>query len=427
MAKKKRKLNKTERREVRLRKARQWVLTYEGSHIVRAYRKRFKVDPTCALADLGEIGALQPEKLAIMKQNEEIRLQKRREEREARREQEFYEQFPNSDDRFFYIVGYTSGGAPYGTTWEEIGLEPYQTLEDMPAQTSGPGPAQEPRLTPVLFSELDDEQKAEVIERLEELIDDFFLGADYIPDDEDRAEILAELCKDMSECLNPWEPADSEPETQIELLTDDALKAALNGIVARIVAELKEDGIELPTFMDTLLVAETDRLKIRRFYKTDLNALWKIMSKPEVMYAWEEGFKKSETRKWLNRQYTRYHKDGYGYYAVTLKDSGRLIGQAGLMKSEVNGENVVEIGYIFDDAVWGWGYAIEAVRACVDLAFHQFGLDRLYATIRPENAASVRLAEKLGMRKTGEYVKTYKDKEMPHDIFVLKEPKEGPQ
>jgi RimJ/RimL family protein N-acetyltransferase len=182
---------------------------------------------------------------------------------------------------------------------------------------------------------------------------------------------------------------------------------------------MKAEGIELPTYMESLLVAETERLKIRRFYKEDLIPLWRIMEKPEVMYAWESGFKKSEARKWLNCQYTRYHKDGYGYYAVILKDTGRLIGQAGLMKSDLNGEPVVEIGYIFDDTVWGNGYVIEVVLSCVDLAFIRFGLNRLYATIRPENAASVRLAEKIGMRKIGECMKTCQDKEMPHDIYVL--------
>ena len=109
-AKKKSKPNKTMRREVRLQKARQWALTYKGAHIVRAYRKRFKVDPRCALADLGEIGAIQPEKLAVMKHNEEIRIQKKREEREAKREREIYERFPDSNDTFMYIAGYTSFG-----------------------------------------------------------------------------------------------------------------------------------------------------------------------------------------------------------------------------------------------------------------------------------------------------------------------------
>ncbi|MDL2232166.1 GNAT family N-acetyltransferase [Ruminococcaceae bacterium OttesenSCG-928-L11] len=318
--------------------------------------------------------------------------------------------------------------------------------------------------TPVLFSELKDEYKSEAIERLAELIDDFFLGADYLPDDEDKAEILAELCEEMSDTINQWEPepynpaadfdprfdfgpelsfdekiakiqeildADAEdfdpyaepeepePELQKELIADAALESAFDTIIAEIVAELKVDGIELPTFMETLTVVETDRLIIRRLYKTDLAALWAFMKKPEVMYAWEHGFKRSAARKWLNRQYTRYHKDGFGYFAVTLKDSGRLIGQAGLMKSEVEGEAVTEIGYIFDNSVWGQGYAVEAARACVDLAFNRFGLDKLYATIRPENTTSVRLAEKLGMRKVGRYTKIYEGKEMSHDIYIL--------
>lgn len=127
---KKKKLTKTERREVRLRKARQWALTYEGSHIVRAYRKRFKVDYTCALNDLEAIGALDSEKLAAMRQAEQRRLEQRRREREAKATQALHDRFPNSDDTFFYIAGYTSGGAPYGVTWAEMGLPPWQGPDD---------------------------------------------------------------------------------------------------------------------------------------------------------------------------------------------------------------------------------------------------------------------------------------------------------
>ena len=64
-------------------------------------------------------------------------------------------------------------------------------------------------------------------------------------------------------------------------------------------------------------------------------------------------------------------------------------------------------------------YAIEAARACVDLAFKRFGVEKLYATIRPENEASVKVAVKLGMQKTGQYIKGYQGKDMPHDIYVL--------
>jgi len=138
---KKKKLSKPERREQRLRKARQWVLTYEGSHIVRAYRKRFHLDVTCALRDLEAIGALSPEKLAATKAGEEIRLRQKREEREKKKDQAFRDQFSDSDDTFFFIAGYTPGGAPYGVTWEEIGLEPYESQYDAETeQTDGTCP-----------------------------------------------------------------------------------------------------------------------------------------------------------------------------------------------------------------------------------------------------------------------------------------------
>ncbi len=129
MAKKK-KQTKAERREARLRKARQWVLTYEGSHIVRAYRKRFQVDTKCAMKDLSEIGALSPEKRAEMQQAEKIRLEQLRKKREEKAIQSYDELFPDSDGRFFYIVGYTSGGAPYGVTWEEMGFGPWGLPDD---------------------------------------------------------------------------------------------------------------------------------------------------------------------------------------------------------------------------------------------------------------------------------------------------------
>lgn len=121
---------KAEHCEVRLRKARQLALAYEGTHIARAYRKRFKVDPACAIRNLEEIGVLSPEKLVKMKEGEQTRLEQKRKERERKKEQEFHERFSDSDDTFFFIPGYTSGSAPYGTTWEEMRLEPCEIPED---------------------------------------------------------------------------------------------------------------------------------------------------------------------------------------------------------------------------------------------------------------------------------------------------------
>lgn len=81
------------------------------------------MDTVCALNDLGEIGALSPEKLAAMKQAEQVRQEKKQQQREQRKYQEILDHYPDADDCFYYIAGYTSGGAPYGVTWEEMGME----------------------------------------------------------------------------------------------------------------------------------------------------------------------------------------------------------------------------------------------------------------------------------------------------------------
>ena len=342
------------KRGARLKKARQWLPTYEGTEVVKDYRERFTVDVNCAVKELLELGyEFEPGYVDSLLQSEALRVERLHAKKEERRQFEY--EMPDQDDTFFYIAGYTSGGAPYGVTWEQMARDRVrQVRKQLPP-------------TPILFSDLDEKDRAEAIDRLEELIDDYFQGADYLPTDEDRNDILNGLCDELTESLDEWvadpydlsdwndrdddddesgDIDDDRPEIIPfkEIIPDNGLISVFNSIVSQINEEYKAEGIELPTYLDTLLIAKTERLKIRRFYKKDFGPLQTIMKKPEVMYAWEAGFSKGETRKWLNRQLTSYHKNGFGYYAVTLKDSDALIGQVGLIKSEINGETVIEIG-----------------------------------------------------------------------------------
>lgn len=166
-------------------------------------------------------------------------------------------------------------------------------------------------------------------------------------------------------------------------------------------------------------IAETERLLIRFFCEDDFISLYKIMNNPEVMYAWEHSFDENQTKEWLKHQFNRYKNDGYGYFAVILKETGILIGQCGLIKTNLNGNEVVEIGYIFDNSVWNNGYCREATKACIEFAFNHLNIEKLYATIRPNNFSSIKVAEKLGMKEIGQYTKTYTNKNMLHLIFLL--------
>ena len=88
MPKKKKQPSKAQRREARLRKAREWVQTYDGKQLARAYRKKFGIDTVCAIQDLEAIGAITPEEAAALRKKEAVRQEQLRREREKKQEAE---------------------------------------------------------------------------------------------------------------------------------------------------------------------------------------------------------------------------------------------------------------------------------------------------------------------------------------------------
>lgn len=131
---KKKKLSKSQKKEMHLRKARQWVTTYKGAptKMVKHYRERFHVDVSTAARDLQEIGVEFTQeyldKIQKAKQERIAKKQLKKAEKELKRLLDLY---PDSDGTFCYIAGYTDGGVPYGITWDELGLEPYASDDDI--------------------------------------------------------------------------------------------------------------------------------------------------------------------------------------------------------------------------------------------------------------------------------------------------------
>ncbi|MBS6511670.1 MAG: GNAT family N-acetyltransferase, partial [Clostridiales bacterium] len=76
------------------------------------------------------------------------------------------------------------------------------------------------------------------------------------------------------------------------------------------------------------------------------------------------------------------------------------------------------IGYILGKDAWGKGYATEAGEASIRYLFENYAAQKVIAEIRPENEASVRVAERLGMKKESQFIKLVKGKQMPHAIYV---------
>ena len=138
--KKQQKLDHTPRRKrmkrpARLQAAKQWIPKYQGKNLVHGYATWFGVSLLCAALELKRLGiAVADEYIAQLRQTEISSAEahrKQREQRKQSKEQDYYTLYPDSDATFYYIAGYTSGGAPYGVTWEEMGeIPPWRQDED---------------------------------------------------------------------------------------------------------------------------------------------------------------------------------------------------------------------------------------------------------------------------------------------------------
>ena len=186
---------------------------------------------------------------------------------------------------------------------------------------------------------------------------------------------------------------------------------------------LPEDTvIPLPfnSIMVMKTILETPRLLLREMTTSDLTAICRVLQDEKTMYAYEHAFSDEEALAWLNNQLRRYREDGFGLWAVVLKESGEIIGQCGITLQDVNGEWIPEVGYLFERAYWHQGFATEAAIACKEYAFSVLGLDTVYSIIRDNNIASQNVAKRNGMTVCGRIVKHYYGMDMPHLVYRAK-------
>lgn len=168
-----------------------------------------------------------------------------------------------------------------------------------------------------------------------------------------------------------------------------------------------------------MIILETDRLVLRELSLLDKENLSLILQDKDVMYAYEHAFSDSEVDTWLNNQLRRYKDDGFGLWAVILKDTNEFIGQCGLTVQNIGEKEVVEVGYLFKKAHWHKGYATESAIACKNYAFNTLDIDEVYSIIRDNNMPSINVAKRNGMSLKGEFVKHYYGMVMPHLIFSV--------
>jgi len=147
-------------------------------------------------------------------------------------------------------------------------------------------------------------------------------------------------------------------------------------------------------------VLETRRMLIRRFTEADLPALYELYRHAEIM-EYVDGRPRSyeETADYLKRYIAEYVKNDLGLYATILKENGEMIGRCGIIT--VQGELGLEgeLVFMLNRAYWKQGLATEFADAIMQHIKDHFHLKRIFAHVDRRNVASVRVLEKIGMRR----------------------------
>lgn len=148
---------------------------------------------------------------------------------------------------------------------------------------------------------------------------------------------------------------------------------------------------------------ETERLFLREMDPADFDALYQVLADPEIMRYYPYAFDEKRVREWIGRNMNRYRENGFGLWAVCLKETGEMIGDCGLTLQNINGEMLPEIGYHIRRDCQHKGYAKEAAKAVRDWAFRNTEYPALYSYCKYTNEPSIRTAESIGLRFASEY------------------------
>lgn len=143
----------------------------------------------------------------------------------------------------------------------------------------------------------------------------------------------------------------------------------------------------------------SEHLVLRKMLPTDDTDMFEYARNPAVtrFLLWEPHISQRFTRSYLKFIQSQYSSGNFYDWAVTLADSGKMIGTCGFASIDEE-NNCGEIGYVLNPQYWGKGLATEALLRVMRFGFDYMDLHRVYVRIMEHNTASERVAEKCGMR-----------------------------
>jgi len=151
-----------------------------------------------------------------------------------------------------------------------------------------------------------------------------------------------------------------------------------------------------------MTIFETERLVVRRLSSDDAGFILDLLNQPSFLrYIGDKGVRNTDDalRYIQTGPQASYEQFGFGLYLVELKESGAAIGICGLIKRDSLPD--VDVGFAFLPDYWSQGYAFESTSAVMTYGREVLGLKRILAITSLDNAASIRLLEKVGLKFEG--------------------------
>lgn len=164
------------------------------------------------------------------------------------------------------------------------------------------------------------------------------------------------------------------------------------------------------------LELRTQRLVLRSPRVSDVNGLAVIYGDPLVMQVIGDGSTRTQEQVeaavlWMMKQ---WEQNGFGLYVVEQEHDKQIIGRCGLICRVIEEQPEVELAYLLKRQIWGRGLATEAAMRIRSYAIEALGFRRLISLVHPDNIASKRVAQKVGL----EYEKTVSLSGRPAEIFA---------
>jgi RimJ/RimL family protein N-acetyltransferase len=150
---------------------------------------------------------------------------------------------------------------------------------------------------------------------------------------------------------------------------------------------------------------DTDRLLMRRWRASDRAPFAALNSDPETMKFFPEALDRAASDAFADRIEAHFEQRGYGLWALEIAATGQFIGYTGLspMPDNVPGAGGTEIGWRLATKAWHHGYATEAARAALAVAFDGAGLPEVWSMTAVLNEPSAAVMRRIGMTEVARF------------------------